>query len=69
MSGSSWSLGLVEPVVAFLTGLFFGYSIWAKKSIPNPSGKSRLENDGTLNLDDDEEVTIISMLLYCYNIY
>merc|ERR1712007_157982 len=55
MSGSSWSLGLVEPVVAFLTGLFFGYSIWAKKSIPNTSGKSRLENDGTLNLDDDEE--------------
>ena len=29
-SGVTWSLNFVEPVIAFLTGLFFGYQIWAK---------------------------------------
>ena len=29
-SGVNWSLNFVEPVIAFLTGLFFGYQIWAK---------------------------------------
>ena len=31
-SGVTWSLNFVEPVIAFLTGLFFGYQIWAKNS-------------------------------------
>ena len=52
MGGSSWSLGLVEPVIAFFTGLFFGYQIWATKK-PSKASKG---DSRTLNLEDDQEV-------------
>merc|ERR1711990_899768 len=58
-SGVTWSLNFVEPVIAFLTGLFFGYQIWAKNQ-PIDFEDEEWETDddddnGEFNLEDKVE--------------
>lgn len=64
-SGITWSLNFVEPVIAFLTGLFFGYQIWAKNQPVDSDFEDEEVNNFIINgmlyefsqweTDDDED--------------